>query len=52
MIGRFSLIVEVWLEGILPAVFLHYHPLVAQHGDKGNGFLVGQFDTYCGIDFD
>ena len=41
-----GLIVEVGHEGVFPAVLLHYHPLVAEHGDERYRLFMVQLYTY------
>ena len=45
------LIVEVRLEGVFPAILLHYHTLVFQYGDEVTQSVVAESDTHRGVGF-
>lgn len=54
-VKRFSaagLIMEIGHEGVFPAVLLHYHPLVAEHGDERYRLFMVQFYTHGHIGLD
>ena len=42
---------EVRLEGVFPAILLHYHTLVSQYGDEVTQSVVAESDTHRGVGF-
>ena len=51
MIAKIGLIVKIRFVPVLPAVFLHYHPLALQHSDEFDQLVVAQRNAHQGIRF-